>query len=461
MTSNELRTYWPLNLRFTEGDIRLGEQLLESSDLFLHNGLRLLYNVNLRDLSRSPGSQQSYDRLPHSLLDYLVCKGDAVLLAIHLTNRMPWYGRFVRVPDLPMAETTAQKLVQGDVSDILETLETVVQAKAPPVWSCRLAPCPPELTEALLDGMLLEQQRDGSLLPTEYGACQGLVQAREPDSSRRTLCTPRTAFRLQTQLSHEERRKLSEGNPEGRVSFQVILNTYRSGLSIHGYDNANLVQEVMDMPLEQYMDGFPSELEQLEDALPGQCAAYGQAALEIAKMLQSAIDPDDEQYQLGVDLMRCLAAPPLSDLSIFNGIQMGRSLLGRNPDTWPQRYQKLVTSKPIHSFSDCLSRTTQVLPANIRLSMLPMAGFFQGVSILTESVYPLWLGQILPTYLKEGGRCTYASMLRMADCCMQYDDDTWFMSLGPRLFYLALIEPYCLIHQNNCHSERKVIKHVS
>ena len=54
MTSNELRTYWPLNLRFTEGDIRLGEQLLESSDLFLHNGLRLLYNVNLRDLSRSP-----------------------------------------------------------------------------------------------------------------------------------------------------------------------------------------------------------------------------------------------------------------------------------------------------------------------------------------------------------------------------------------------------------------------
>ena len=50
------------------------------------------------------------------------------------------------------------------------------------------------------------------------------------------------------------------------------------------YDNANLVQEVMDMPLEQYMDGFPSELEQLEDALPGQCAAYGQAALGISRI---------------------------------------------------------------------------------------------------------------------------------------------------------------------------------
>lgn len=461
MTNHELRTHWPLNLRFTERDIRFGEHLLEISDEFLYNRLRLLYNVNLRDLTQDTDAQQSQDRLPYSMLDYLICKDDNVLLAIHVTNRMTWYGRFIRVPGLPVVETTAQKLVEGNVADILETLETIVEAKAPPVWSCRLAPCPPKLTEALLEGVLLEQQRDGSLLPTEYGACQGLVQVREPDGSRRTLCTPQTALRLQAQLSNEERRKLSEGTPEDRVGFQVILNLYRSGLSIHGYDNAKLVQEVMDMPLEQYMDGFPAELSQLEEALSGQGATYGQAALEIAEMLQSATDSDDEQYQLGVDLMRCLAAPPLSDLSIFNGIQMGRSLLGRNPDTLPQRYRKLVVPKPIHSFSDCLSRTTQVLPANIRLSMVPMAGFFQGVSILSESAYPLWLGQILPAYLKEGGRCTYAWLLHLADCCMQYEDNSWFMSLGPRLFYLALIEPYCLIQKNNCHSERKVMKHVS
>lgn len=227
MTSNELRTYWPLNLRFTEGDIRLGEQLLESSDLFLYNRLRLLYNVNLRDLTQDTDAQQSQDRLPYSMLDYLICKDDNVLLAIHVTNRMTWYGRFIRVPGLPVVETTAQKLVEGNVADILETLETIVEAKAPPVWSCRLAPCPPKLTEALLEGVLLEQQRDGSLLPTEYGACQGLVQVREPDGSRRTLCTPQTALRLQAQLSNEERRKLSEGTPEDRVGFQVILNLYR------------------------------------------------------------------------------------------------------------------------------------------------------------------------------------------------------------------------------------------
>lgn len=440
MTTDNLRTRWPLNMRFASYDVRPGEQALTESDLFYAQGLRLLCGVNLQDVSiRNPERFRRQELLPDCLVDYLVCKGDAVLLAIHLTDRDAWYGKFFHVPGLSVAEITGQQFSDGDVETILVSLENILQSPVHP-WFCRLQPCPPALTESMRQNVLLEQEREG-LAPTEYGMCCGLVRVVQ-FGCQQAMCSARTARKLPKLLAQMP----PQASPQDKIPFDSLLQAYRSGLDPSGQVNADLVQEVMDMPISAYMDGFPDELAQLKGGLSQQCRTYGDVAHGIYELLhKSGCEDSDEAYERGMELMRALAAPTLEDRKVLNA---GRRKVSGLSDELANRYYKPRDIKEIRSFSDCISSTRAKLPAGMRLACTPHAGFFQGVGILARSGYPAWVSKTLRSYMSLDGRYLYMDLIATADMDLEREHPM-YQSLGARLLYLLLIEPYCMITEKN------------
>ena len=448
MTIKNFRTHWPLDMRFTKRDIHSGEQSLENEEPFYEHGLRLLYNVRLSDLSQDANAGKQQHQTLSGVFDYLICKGDAVLMAIRLTNRAPWYGKFLYVPDLPVAEISSNEFAQGNIENILTVLDTVLHGTAPPVWYCHLQYCPSELIEPMQNKMLLETLASGDIVPTEYGMCSGLVRVSQYGRLF-SMCSQQTAQSLPTLLDAEELRDIPQRD---RIPFDELLQAYRCGLSCNGQTSAELVRDIMDMPLTEYMDGFPTELARLQSEFPEQCDTYGDAARNIYRLLHA---PNNDQYLLGVSLMRDLSQPPLEDKKIREAMQMGRRVVGREPDWLPERYQKIYTNREIRSFSDCIDSVRKKLPASTRLAFTPLASFFQGVSLLSQSRYPRWLSDALQSYLCLSGRCQYADLLSLADYKMQ-EEDNWSICLSIRLLYLLLIEPYCLIQENNSSKEKEI-----
>ena len=253
MTIKNFRTHWPLDMRFTKRDIHSGEQSLENEEPFYEHGLRLLYNVRLSDLSQDANAGKQQHQTLSGVFDYLICKGDAVLMAIRLTNRAPWYGKFLYVPDLPVAEISSNEFAQGNIENILTVLDTVLHGTAPPVWYCHLQYCPSELIEPMQNKMLLETLASGDIVPTEYGMCSGLVRVSQYGRLF-SMCSQQTAQSLPTLLDAEELRDIPQRD---RIPFDELLQAYRCGLSCNGQTSAELVRDIMDMPLTEYMDGFP------------------------------------------------------------------------------------------------------------------------------------------------------------------------------------------------------------
>ena len=176
---------WPLDMPLADYDVRYGEQALVASSLFREHRLHLLCGIWSTALSprKKPGGSD----LPAQLLDYLVCRGEQVLLCIHLTDREPWHGDFTPVPSLPLAECTVEQLSDGDVEEVLSCLEQILQAGGEPAWDCLMRECPEELTDALLKEHLLDQWPEG-IVPSDYGMCCGLVRILWPDGQG-TVCT--------------------------------------------------------------------------------------------------------------------------------------------------------------------------------------------------------------------------------------------------------------------------------
>ena len=446
MTIDNFRTHWPLDIRFTACDIQAGEQALDRSELFCDNNLRLLCGVWLSALSPASGPGKGQP-LPSRLIDYLVCKGNTVLMAVRLTDRAPKYGEFLYIPDLPVAEITSKQFTKGNVGAVLSHLRKILEKPASPAWFCRLRPCPSSLISPMLRHVLLETTDSGDTVPTEYGMCSGIVQVLQY-GRRCAMCSPQALRNLPHLLTDEVPWGAAEGD---KIPFADLLSAYRSGRSCNGRTSAALVQEVMDMPLAEYMDGFPRELQELQDALPGQCGTYAQAAMGIYRLLHTLCG---ETYNLGVDLMQNLAQPPLEDKKIADAVQMGRRVTGRGPDDLPGRYRKAQQERKIRSFSDCICDTRKKLPAGMRLTSMPQASFFQGVGLLSQSRYPSWLSDALSTDLSIAGRCPYGEVLQLAEYNLQ-EENAWTRGLGVRLLYLLLIEPCCLIHENNQCNETK------
>lgn len=435
MTTGNVRTRWPLNMVFQERSIRPGEQALEQSELFRARRLRLLCGVRLSDLHSSVYDEAWYRPAGENRYDYLICREDQVLLGLRLTDREPQEETFFYVPDLPVVELTMSQMALGQVEEVLAGLQEVLNEAVQQVWHCRLAPCPPELTEPLLREVLLETQSNGDIAPTEYGMDNGLVRVWQ-NGRTSAFCSPETGQHLSELLAAEPPGAVPHRD---RIPFEDRLSTYRSGLSCNAQASADLVRKVMDLPLEAYMDGFPEELKRLQRTLPGQCGTYAEAARGIYSLLHS---PIDELHEEGVILMRDLAVPLLDDENIKNSIRPGRSAPGR----LPERYLKTEAVGEPQSFADHVSAVRRKLPVAIRLAFAPQEQFFQGVGVLAESRYPQWHSLMLRRCMELPARYRYVDLLKMADYEFQQgDEDSW--DTGTWLFYLLLIEPYCLISQ--------------
>lgn len=439
MTTENVRTRWPLNLVFQERGIRLGEEVLEQSKLFRANQLRLFCGVKLSELHSSVYDEAWYRAAGEIRYDYLICREDQVLLGLRLTDREPQEETFFAVPDLPVVGLTMDQMALEQVDEVLTSLQEVLNESAQSVWHCRLAPCPPELTKPLLREVLLETQSNGDIAPTEYGMDNGLVRVWQ-NGRARAFCSPETVQHLSELLASEPPWAAPHRD---RISFDDRLSAYRSGLSCNAQTSAELVRKVMDLPLAEYMDGFPEELKQLQCSLPGECGTYAEAARGISHLLHS---PVDDLYDQGVVLMRNLAVPPLDDENIKNGIRLGRSALGRLPDRLPERYLRTEAVGEPQCFDDHVSAVRRKLPVAVHLAFAPQEQFFQGVGVLAESRYPQWRSLMLRRCMELPARYRYVDLLRMADYEIQQgDEDSW--DTGTWLFYLLLIEPYCLMFQ--------------
>lgn len=434
-------TRWPLNMRYIyRYDISPGERALVEGFPFCGGHLRLLCGVQLSDLSWMARTGAKQKPMPHGAYEYLICREEEVLLAIHLSDlgAEELMGPFIYVAGLPVVETDMERFARGDVIDILDELEDILRHKAAPVWNCRLQACPPELVEPMFREQMLEVESGGDTVPTLYGSCKGLVRVVER-SGQSTMCTQRTAQSIQVCLSGCGRPAVS-CRKERLLPFEERLKRHCEGLLWDDSISAQMVREVMDLPLREYMAGFPQELEELEERLPRQCGTYSEAACAVYDLLHKSCD---ELYELGIDLMLHLAAPPLEDEKIAQAVRMGRRIVGRDPDHMPERYHR---DRKGTSFHD-LVNSSGTAPG-IRLAMGTQASFFQGVGVLAGSAYPGWRSHAIQTCLALGRRCGYGELLQLASLKLS-DDNPWYVGLGTHLMYTLLIEPFYLIHQNS------------
>ena len=432
---------WPLNKPLADYDLRSGEQALVKSSLFRTNNLRLLCGVKFSSLS----SQLISDcDVPDYLLDYLVCRGDHVLLCIHLSNRLNWYGEFYYAPQLPLIELPVESFSQGDVEEILLQLEAILRDNSTPVWQCRLQPSPPELEADLLEEILLETHESG-VVPTEYGMFCGLVRVLQPDRQA-AMCTAKTARSLPAILASGQGPAFPEHQ---QIHFEERLKLHRTGLSRSDQASAQLVRDVMEQPLQEYLADFDQELIYVQSFLSEPEATYGDAALLIDELLHSSCD---ESFSEAVSLMRALAAPMLDDLQLINSLPMAQRVYNRPPDQMPERYHyrkrrpmKAGETKPL---ADRTHIARLQLPPGALLAISPQEQFFQGVAALTKSAYPRWLSNALRDSYNLSPRWQYAKLLSTANQSLDPDDElSKFRASGIQLLYLLLIQPYCLIIQ--------------
>lgn len=442
MTTSKFQIEWPLNMPLSNRDICDGEQALVRSEVFQTLGLQLLCGVRFGDLSRDGELPQSR-RAHNEFLDYLICRDDTVLAAVHLTNRDVCYGMFPRIEGLAVAVITEESFAQGNITAVLGTLAAALQRGFSPVWTCRLQPCGTELLAALANDVLVERQSNGNVVPTEYGMFRGLVRVRTA-TGQSTRCSPRTAQRLQARLRYS--RPPQRAPARRALPFEDVLRLYHSGLHRNGQVSAQLVQDMMEMPLQEYMNGFPDEWEQLQSILSQPDATYAEAACKIYTLLHAS---DNDRYLQGVDLMQALAVPPILDRKVIHAVQTGSWSQSRAESFIPERYTKTANPGRIHSFQDCIQEMCFQMPAGMRLASDTLSSFFQGVSILAQSDYPYWLNFTLRRRFHLAGRDLYPKLISLADHKLQEEGDSWSRGMGIRLLYLLLIEPFCLIVRKN------------
>lgn len=452
MNEHGIRVCWPMNMPFDVFDPQAGERALAESELFRREHLRLLCGAVCADLSAPEGDCQWPRVLQRERLDYLVCRGDAVLLAIEITDRDAWRGSHARLDGCLTFRTSASPFSKGEVGEILAMLEAVTARGDPPEWYCHLEPCPPELTGELFRQSMLECRREGTA-PTEYGSLYGGLIRVFQDGRSQAMCTARTARRLPVLLAADREPALSR---QDGIPFQQLLADYRAGVSSDEGRSGELVGRVGEMTLEAWMRGLPDQLRQMRALLPDWCVTFEDAALATRDMLCNG---DWERYYQGVELMRLMAATLRGDQTMVNAVRLGRRVTGRRPDNMPKRYQSEEGSiRPLQSFQDRISRLNRWLPDSARLAMGTQERFFQGVAALTRSGYPRWLAGMLRTYLELPPRCPYVDLLHMAEDSLDKDDQ-WMQDVGVHMLYLLLIEPYCLIAQEKKRHDRKEVSH--
>lgn len=438
-----------VDLRMWQTDVRPGEWQLEHSPPFVRHGLRLAHDVRCGDMKCVSPSKlirgQSQKQRPDFVYDYLICKDDAVLLAICLEDREPGFDSSMLLPGLTVLVSSEEAFFEGQIDPVLDRLDKVVRQELErgANWQCPLRPCSRRLLELMRREWLVEDYPREGLLPTDYGVLLGAIQVSWAGSSQ-IMCTPRTARRLWERFTPREQPSPSP-HPD-KLPLAERLQVSRKGLFCHEQEASGLVQTLRDIPLKEYMMGFTEKLEGLQNGLPSRCCrTYGTAAQAISQLLKS---PDEDRQDTAIELMLKLVSPLLEDDKILRMGGRGINIAERAPIYPPERYQKLWGRRELDLHALPSQRSPQTFQS--RMHTLSMSGFFQGVELLSKSSYPRWLAQSLTYQLGLKDRERYIDLLWLGVDRIRNDDQDH----GLKLIYLLAIEPFCMLRPDNDNDQR-------
>lgn len=439
MSANKIeKAFLPVNKPFFKRDLRVGEDAIVNAPIFEEHSLTLYAYVPLIDLCSYDESNKCWHSATERddlRVDYLICRGTDVIMAIDVTDSEQAPYSKMRVPYLFHAETTVLEMEQGQADSIVEALEDLLNGEFRPHWCCSMVEFSDELWDNLIDARLMEAH-DLELWPTEYGNSEGLVTIIFKQGSMKEVGRS-------TQYSDRVWRKLRE--------MFCDRDDYRG---------VRFLKKLGDMPLEEYMKEYPQLLERLKILLPESCRTYAQAAEAAHCLLQN---PRGDNAENGSLLMHALALPLVSqararteacDALLEDGMdEFVRQLT--EPDE--QKRREILWAERQRRYAELRKEMDALKKEDIflwRFLTLRLDDFFKGVGICTHLNYPDWLARAVCEYhcnnLDRDSNYTEA-------LCLAYEkatSATFDQDDGTRLLYQLTIEPFHLIYQKAREVER-------
>ena len=423
---------------------RAGELALAKSALFASNELSLYCGVPVSDLASAKDPTPWAEGSDRSRIDYLVCRGADVIMAIEITERDGPRGLPFRVDDLYFGEMTETQMEQGEVSHILRQLERLLKKAGPPLWTCPMTDYPDRQADPLFDEQLLRwvmgPTPPRAVVPTGYGASTGIVKA-YPYSSEETLCipmcSPRVARRLEEVLSSNRRTPVDRR----QIPLAERLQSMKAGLPGNSIHSASAVQVLIDPPLETYLFEFQEELDTLDSGLMDPCDTFGEAAQAIYYMMLFG----DER---STSLAQALTEPIATEYHASIGARWAAEVTGKMPT---RKCMVAYTDAGGQSLEARIARLRQ--PANPGVAAvsnflsLSLESFFQGVSLLAGIRYPLWLAKRIKEVYELSDGYPYGDLVAHANRESAQEDEERAAD-GEELLYLLAVEPFELIRKN-------------
>lgn len=269
------------------------ERALATSPPFRRNGLRLCCDVPATDLEPAECTAAAGRLQENGRIDYLVCKGDQVILSIMVPQEQsnpapfavcepPWIpslrltGRDLKIQNTPVVERWLEKHLAEAGS---------AHARLPTIQPSQ------EVLALMLRARLLEPS---SLVPTEYGRELGVIRQYLLVKGAVTRRPCFSAAVLEKRLLPVLQPPRAAPPEQDRLPLARRIRQL----------DEDAVRQFARTPLHVYMRDFPDELVQLDPE--GELATYQDAASYIYYLLQNVVSEDK-----GKELMRLLALPLL------------------------------------------------------------------------------------------------------------------------------------------------------
>ena len=445
MSERDYKTNFPKHIPFSDYNLEEQERLLAISPIFRREGLTLYCGVPANDLRRyGPAPRRDCQM---GMLDYVICQGETVILAVEIEDRDSWREHGARVPEVPYVFITAEEMGTGDCRPILSKLRELTDKGRQASWRMVGAANIQELMPKFLRWQML-QRTDGGWEPTEYGMYRGLVKQISSTGQVSVRCSELSKRLFEMTAEKYE----APAEQSFRKALQERISDFQKGLRSNPETSLHLVKELRDMPLATLMEGGYIEMEnRLRENLPRSCETVGEAVLAIRDMLYSG---DEESFDRGTALLRDLGVPAaraaLLKLSEMPGAQL-RPDIQELLHCVDEAQAKLRNRKfPGPGLDQRLARLGGRKALGEQLGLLPLMVFFQGVARFCRMEYPVWVGKQIQKIWSLAPDYPYGEMVHSAgywivsqsEAATEEDRKT-----GAYMLCLLMVEPIYLMEQ--------------
>lgn len=437
LCGNRLPDYIP----FARYDNTAGEDALLDAAPVREHGLQLLCGVPHEALvcRRQTGGGPPLS----GRADYLLCRGEEVLLAVELTGRELPMDPPLRVPELPLVSVAVEQMAAGQVSDIVQALEHQLHGEGKTVWQHRLRELPAQRLD-VLTAQYMVMETDTGPVPTEYGTSCGLVGSRGAGRPDILLCTEEVADCLPREL------RRPPSLPRKIIPLAERVQRLQELCYSNEAFSTRLPEELKTMALQRYMEGCPEELQRLQEILPPGCVTYTETVRHLHDLLYSG---EDERFAQGAEAIRLLATPAENYTKAQRGLRMLFRWNDDKPVVIRRTTQKDTLPPGIRNvgLQERIRVWDEGIPAGERLVQMPLIRFWQGISVASGLEYPLWFANTLLRFYDVPQSYTYGHMLEHACRMMQQEnakEDSNFVeqkTTGLYTLYLLLVYPFRIL----------------